>query len=83
MGILADTHHGNIEELDIIESYTKFIDKNVNIHISENNRGIPGTGHAIPASFGAMQKAGYKRKLHSEAFNANVPQTLAFLRIWK
>lgn len=84
MGILADTHHSNIEELDIVESYTKYADRIFNIHISENNRGIPGSGHAIPTElFGAVLEAGYQGNFVIEAFNANVPATLPLLRLWR
>lgn len=84
MGILADTHHSNIEELDIVDTYVKHIDRIFNIHISENNRGIPGSGHAIPPSlFRALADCGYKGNLVIEAFNANVPETLSLLRVWR
>ena len=83
VGILADTHHGNIEELDIVKSYTSHIDRIFNIHISENNRGIPGSGHGIPpALFQALKHAGYQGNLIIEAFNANVKEVLPLLRIW-
>lgn len=84
MGILADTHHSNIEELNIVDSYVSHIDRIFNIHVSENNRGIPGSGHGIPANlFSALKKNGYKGNLIIEAFNANVKEVLPLLRIWK
>lgn len=83
-GILADTHHSNIEELDLVDSYTRYIKKIFNIHISESNRGIPGSGRGIPAElFAALKAYGYQGNLVIEAFNANVPETLPLLRIWK
>jgi D-psicose/D-tagatose/L-ribulose 3-epimerase len=84
MGILADTHHSNIEEPDVVESWTRTMDRIYNVHISENNRGIPGSGHAIPpALFEALKKGGYDGCLNIEAFNANVPETLPLLRLWR
>jgi D-psicose/D-tagatose/L-ribulose 3-epimerase len=83
-GILADTHHSNIEEYDVVASWSKVLDRIYNIHISENNRGIPGMGHAIPpALFDMLKKGGYKGHLIIEAFNANVPETLPLLRLWR
>ena len=83
-GILADTHHSNIEELDMVDSYVRNIKKIFNVHISESNRGIPGSGRGIPPElFAALKDNGYQGNLVIEAFNANVPETLKFLRIWK
>ena len=83
-GILADTHHSNIEEYSVAESYGKVLDKIFNIHISENNRGVPGEGHAAPPElFDTLKKGGYKGFLIVEAFNANVPEMLPLLRLWR
>jgi D-psicose/D-tagatose/L-ribulose 3-epimerase len=83
-GILADTHHSNIEEYDVAESWGKVVDRINSVHISENNRGIPGYGHAIqPSVFEALKKGGYKGNLVIEAFNANVPEIAGMLRLWR
>lgn len=83
VGILADTHHANIEELDVVKAYTQHVDRIFNIHISENNRGIPGSGHGIPRElFKALEAAGYRGNLIIEAFNAEPGQGLPLLRIW-
>jgi len=84
MGILADTHHSNIEEYDTAASWERVMDKIHSVHISENNRGIPGRGHAIPpAVFQTLKKGGYDGNLIIEAFNANVPEILPLLRLWR
>jgi len=83
-GILADTHHANIEEYDTAASWSRVMDRIFSVHISENNRGVPGQGHAIPpAIFETLKKGGYDGNLIIEAFNANVPETLPLLRIWR
>jgi D-psicose/D-tagatose/L-ribulose 3-epimerase len=83
-GILADTHHSNIEEYNIAESWKKVIDRIYHVHISENNRGVPGYGHAIqPEVFEVLKKGGYKGYLVIEAFNANVPEIAGMLRLWR
>ena len=84
VGIMADTHHSNIEELDLVKAYVDHIDRIFNIQISENNRGTPGSGHGIPTNlFDAVLHAGYQGNFIIESFNANVPATLPLLRIWE
>jgi D-psicose/D-tagatose/L-ribulose 3-epimerase len=84
LGLLTDTHHSNIEEYDTAVSWSRVIDRIYSVHISENNRGVPGLGHAIPpAVFETLKKGGYKGNLIIEAFNANVPETLPLLRLWR
>jgi D-psicose/D-tagatose/L-ribulose 3-epimerase len=83
-GILADTHHSNIEEYNVAESWGKVMDRIYHVHISENNRGVPGYGHAIqPAVFEVLKKGNYKGYLVIEAFNANVPEIAGMLRLWR
>jgi D-psicose/D-tagatose/L-ribulose 3-epimerase len=83
-GILADTHHSNIEEYDTAESWSRVVDRIYSVHISENNRGIPGFGHAIPPRvFEVLKKGGYEGNLVIEAFNANVPEIAGMLRLWR
>lgn len=83
-GILADTHHSNIEEYDTAQAWEKAIDRIYNVHISENNRGVPGWGHAIPPQvFDVLKRGGYDGYLIIEAFNANVPAILPLLRLWR
>ena len=57
---MYDTFHANIEEADPIEAYTKHVRNIVHIHISENDRGVPGRGN-IPwaETFAAIRKSGY------------------------
>lgn len=83
-GILADTHHSNIEEYITADAWSKVMDRIFHVHISENNRGIPGYGHAIaPEVFEALKKGGYEGCITIEAFNANVPEIAGMLRLWR
>ena len=83
LGLLADTNHANIEELDVVATYCAYADRIFNIHISENNRGIPGSGHGVPPTlFRALETAGYKGNLIVEAFNCEEGEVLPLLRIW-
>ena len=61
IGILYDTFHANIEEKDPIAAlHTMHASGNLNhVHISENDRGTPGRGHAkIRETIAALQGAG-------------------------
>ena len=42
---MYDTFHANIEEADPIGAYTEHVKNIVHIHISENDRGVPGRGN--------------------------------------
>jgi len=45
VGVLLDTFHLNIEEKDIEGAITSAADKLVHFHVSDNDRGVPGSGH--------------------------------------
>ena len=57
---MYDTFHANIEETDPIAAFTDHRHNIVHIHISENDRGVPGRGH-VPwdDTFAAIRKSGY------------------------
>jgi len=45
VGVLLDTFHLNIEEKDIEDAITSAADRLVHFHVSDNDRGVPGSGH--------------------------------------
>jgi D-psicose/D-tagatose/L-ribulose 3-epimerase len=45
IGVLVDTFHANIEEKDLSAVMSLLGARLKHIHVSENDRGIPGTGH--------------------------------------
>ena len=68
-GTLYDTFHANIEEKDPIGVIAQTADVIRHVHISENDRGTPGTGHVdFGATFKALREAGYDGWLTIEAF---------------
>jgi len=84
IGLLADTYHSNIEEKNVNESWKKVINKIYHVHISENDRGIPGTGHAIPKEiFETLTAAGYDDWIVVEGFNNKVPEIVSVMHIWR
>jgi D-psicose/D-tagatose/L-ribulose 3-epimerase len=84
VGLLADTFHSNIEEPRPAEAWAKFIDSIYHVHISENDRGIPGRGHAAcPEIFAALRQGGYDGWCVIEAFSTKVPEIMPRLHIWR
>ncbi len=83
-GYLYDTFHFNIEEnalTDAIEATSRQIN---HVHISENNRGVPGDGHIdFQPVFSALKKAGYDGWMTIEAFGSALPDLAAATKIWR
>ena len=81
---MYDTFHANIEELDPVAAFTRNA-KNISyVHISENDRGVPGRGHVPWAdTFSAIKKSGYDGWLTIEAFGRGLPELAAATRVWR
>ncbi len=83
-GTMFDTFHANIEEKDPIGALDAHIDVIRHIHISENDRGTPGKGHAkIVEAIQTAKKHGYDRWLTIEAFGRALPDLAAATRVWR
>lgn len=81
---MYDTFHANIEEQDPIAAYTQNAADVVHIHISENDRGVPGRGHVPWAeTFKAIKASGYDEWLTIEAFGRGLPDLAAATRVWR
>lgn len=84
VGLLADTHHGNIEEADVPQAWREAARHILHVHISENHRGVPGSGHAVPAAvFETLRTIGYDGWLTIEAFNPQVAGLVSRLHLWR
>ncbi|MBW8754084.1 MAG: sugar phosphate isomerase/epimerase [Sphingomonadales bacterium] len=86
MGILYDTFHANIEEKDPIAALRALHASGSlsHVHISENDRGTPGRGHApIRETIAALKALGYDGWLTIEAFGRGVPELAAATRVWR
>ena len=81
---MYDTFHCNIEEPDPIAAYTAHVRNIVHIHISENDRGVPGRGN-IPwaQTFRAIKASGYDDWLTIEAFGRGLPDLAAATKVWR
>ena len=84
VGILADTHHSNIEEQHTGRAWSRASKQIFHVHISENHRGVPGQGRAVtPDVFRALRRSGYDRWLTIEAFGLDVPSLIPPLHLWR
>jgi D-psicose/D-tagatose/L-ribulose 3-epimerase len=81
---MYDTFHSNIEEADPIGAFTRNKDRIVHVHISENDRGVPGRGN-IPWSetFKAIRASGYDGWLTIEAFGRALKDLAAATKVWR
>ncbi|CDX43927.1 Xylose isomerase domain-containing protein [Mesorhizobium sp. SOD10] len=81
---MYDTFHANIEEADPIGAYTRNRRNIVHIHISENDRGVPGRGN-IPwkETFSAIRKSGYDDWLTIESFGRSLKDLAAATKVWR
>lgn len=81
---MYDTFHANIEEQDPVAAFTENRQWINHIHISENDRGIPGRGHIDFATIIAtIRRSGYDGWLTVEAFGRALPALAAATRVWR
>jgi D-psicose/D-tagatose/L-ribulose 3-epimerase len=81
---MYDTFHANIEETDPVAAFARHADRVTHVHITENDRGVPGRGHVPWAeTYRAIKVSGYKGWLTIEAFGRSLPELAAATRIWR
>ena len=84
VGVLLDTFHLNMEEKNIGAAIASAADKLVHFHVSDNDRGVPGSGH-IPWSDvkTGLSDAGYDGWIVAEMFVMAGNPASADLNIWR
>jgi D-psicose/D-tagatose/L-ribulose 3-epimerase len=85
-GTMYDTFHANIEEKDAVGCIATVhaTGKLNHVHISENDRGTPGTGHApCREAIRKLVSLGYDGWLTIEAFGGALPDLAAATRVWR
>ncbi len=81
---MYDTFHANIEEADPIAAIARNRRHISYVHISENDRGVPGRGHVPWAeTFKALKKSRYDGWMTIEAFGRGLPALAAATRVWR
>ena len=81
---MYDTFHANIEERRPSDAIHTVAPVLAHVHISENNRGTPGTGQVNWAeNFRTLREVGYDGWLTIEAFGRALPSLAAATRVWR
>ncbi|WP_425602946.1 sugar phosphate isomerase/epimerase family protein [Horticoccus luteus] len=83
-GCMWDTFHAHIEEKNPAAALAALRGHLVHVHLSENDRGTPGTGQVNwRATFDTLRAIGYDRWLVIEAFGRALPELAAATRVWR
>src|SRR5262249_18582482 len=79
---MYDTFHAHIEEKNVAQAIADTADSIVHVHISENDRGTPGTGQVRwDDTFRALRKANYDGWLVIESFGRALPALAAATKV--
>lgn len=82
--VLLDGFHLSIEEVNLEEAVRTVGDKLIHVQVSENHRGIPGTGQTNWESFRrGLEAVGYRGVVSIESFTPNVQELAGAVCIWK
>jgi D-psicose/D-tagatose/L-ribulose 3-epimerase len=81
---MYDTFHANIEEKAVAPALESLKNILAHVHISENDRGTPGTGHVAWAeTFKFLKRIKYNGWLTIEAFGRAMPALAAATKVWR
>lgn len=84
IGVLLDSFHMNIEEKDPPAALRAAAQTLVHYHISDNDRGVPGSGrYDFAADAAALRDIGYDRWVVAEMFVMAGNPASADLNIWR
>jgi D-psicose/D-tagatose/L-ribulose 3-epimerase len=82
--MMYDTFHANIEEKDIRRAIRTAAPYTAHVHISENDRSTPGSGHVDwQGTFDTLHETGYDGWMVVEAFGLALPEISAATKIWR
>jgi D-psicose/D-tagatose/L-ribulose 3-epimerase len=81
---MYDSFHANIEERDPLDAIRRHGDILKHVHVSENDRGIPGRGHIdFDGLFRTLHEVNYDGWLTIEAFGRVNQEIIAATRVWR
>lgn len=81
---MYDTFHANIEETDPVGALTRNTRHVSHIHISENDRGVPGRGNILwSETYAAIRDVEYDGWLTIESFGRGLPDLAAATKVWR
>lgn len=85
--MMYDSFHANIEEKNQAQAIASCAHHVAHVHVSENDRGIPGTGGVNWPSFWTgvqgLKAGGYDGYLTIEAFGRALPALVAATKVWR
>lgn len=82
--MMYDSFHAHIEEKDQARAIASCAAETIHVHVSENDRGTPGTGQVHWESFfRGLKETGYDGYLTIEAFGRALPALAAATRVWR
>lgn len=82
--MMYDSFHAHIEEKDQAKTIASCIKHVAHVHVSENDRGTPGTGQVDwDGYFRAFKEANYDGFFTIEAFGRALPALAAATRVWR
>jgi D-psicose/D-tagatose/L-ribulose 3-epimerase len=82
--MMYDTFHANIEEKQVGPVIESVADSTIHVHISENDRGTPGTGHVHwDETFKVLKKVKYDGWMVIESFGRALPDLAAATKVWR
>lgn len=82
--MMYDSFHAHIEEKNQAKAIASCAKETIHIHVSENDRGVPGTGQVDwDGFFSGLKSTGYDGFLTIEAFGRALPALAAATRVWR
>ncbi len=82
--MMYDSFHAHIEEKDQAQAIASCAKETIHVHVSENDRGTPGTGQIHwDRFFAGLKQSGYDGYLTIEAFGLALPALAAATRVWR
>ncbi|HXR37997.1 MAG TPA: sugar phosphate isomerase/epimerase family protein [Terracidiphilus sp.] len=83
VGVLIDTFHANIEEKNIADAVRCAEQRLKHLHVSENDRGLVGSGHVdFPGIVAALKEIGYDGYLMIEGFGYSAAEQSSLGALW-
>lgn len=84
LGAMYDTHHGNIEEKSQSAAIKHIAPHLKHVHISENDRGTPGSGQVNwEDAYSALKDINYSGWMTIEAFSTVIPEFANAINVWR
>lgn len=81
---MFDTHHANVEEKKQAEAIRTIAPVLVHVHLSENDRGTPGTGHVnFGEALRTLAEVKYDGWMMIEAFSRSDPGFANAINVWR